>query len=389
MIKRAFAFLSSLVLAVSILAIPVFGENQFVPSTEHIDVTQASAELFAMDEIERVISKGREDCIWTEETALSEPVALYDPFGYCSGYVFKLYTGTSYVGYMQVNNLDGDFSRVSSSFGGIPAYEGLGGSIDSIMEISSDDRLYYFGSLTFCVKLENGNYQPIDNILQIEQEDAESYYSEYLVRRAQRKAESSADVDEEISTQNQRTRSVQSFTLVTTDDFSNLYATRPNGTRQQVTEHCSPTAATNIMLYFRSTGDSPLSASLSDSTIFMELYYAMDTNEISTSNTVQATGTVRTNIKTGISTFCTNRNCTPSSFGKISSVTLRKIKSRVDDGCLLLTSLDDYPSEGYNHSVVIFDYSGDEITISNGWDRIYHDIEYDDLDIAQFVYVGY
>lgn len=63
----------------------------------------------------------------------------------------------------------------------------------------------------------------------------------------------------------------QSFTLVTTSDSSNLYATRPNGTRQIVVEHCAPTAATNIMLYFRSTGDSLLSSSLSNSMIFMEL----------------------------------------------------------------------------------------------------------------------
>ena len=29
----------------------------------------------------------------------------------------------------------------------------------------------------------------------------------------------------------------RAFTLVTTNDFSNLYATRPNGTQQRVTEH--------------------------------------------------------------------------------------------------------------------------------------------------------
>lgn len=120
--------------------------------------------------------------------------------------------------------------------------------------------------------------------------------------------------------------STQSFSLVTTSDFSNLYATRPNGTRQRVTQHCSPTAATNIMLYFRSTGDSPLSSSVSNSTIFMELYYAMDTNSISSSNEITATGTQRANIKPGISSFCSGRNCTPSSLGKASSVTFSGMK---------------------------------------------------------------
>lgn len=184
-------------------------------------------------------------------------------------------------------------------------------------------------------------------------------------------------------------RSVQSFSLVTTSDFSNLYATRPNGTRQRVTQHCSPTAATNIMLYFRSTGDSPLSSSVSNSTIFMELYYAMDTNSISSSNEITATGTQRANIKPGISSFCSGRNCTPSSLGKASSVTFSGMKNHLNDGELLLISLNDFPDKNSNHSVVAFDYSGDYLSLSTGWDRDYHLYLYSGLSIGQYVYVGY
>ena len=176
---------------------------------------------------------------------------------------------------------------------------------------------------------------------------------------------------------------------MTTSDFSNLYATRPNGTRQRVTQHCSPTAATNIMLYFRSTGDSPLSSSVSNSTIFMELYYAMDTNSISSSNEITATGTPRANIKPGISSFCSGRNCTPSSLGKASSITFSGMKNHLNDGELLLISLDDFPNEDSRHSVVAFDYSGNYLSLSTGWDMDYHSYLYSGLSIGQYVYVGY
>lgn len=176
---------------------------------------------------------------------------------------------------------------------------------------------------------------------------------------------------------------------MTTSDFSNLYATRPNGTRQRVTQHCSPTAATNIMLYFRSTGDSPLSSSVSNSTIFMELYYAMDTKSISSSNEITATGKPRANIKPGISSFCSGRNCTPSSLGKASSVTFSAMKNHLNDGELLLISLDDFPNENSRHSVVAFDYSGNYLSLSTGWDTDYHLYLYSGLSIGQYVYVGY
>lgn len=143
------------------------------------------------------------------------------------------------------------------------------------------------------------------------------------------------------------------------------------------------------MLYFRSTGDSPLSSSVGNSTIFIELYYAMDTNSISSSNEITATGTQRANIKPGISSFCSGRNCTPSSLGKASSVTFSGMKNHLNDGELLLISLNDFPDKNSNHSVVAFDYSGDYLSLSTGWDRDYHFYLYSGLSIGQYVYVGY
>ena len=121
----------------------------------------------------------------------------------------------------------------------------------------------------------------------------------------------------------------------------------------------------------------------------MELYYAMDTNSISSSNEITATGTQRANIKPGISSFCSGRNCTPSSLGKASSVTFSGMKNHLNDGELLLISLNDFPDKNSNHSVVAFDYSGDYLSLSTGWDRDYHLYLYSGLSIGQYVYVGY
>lgn len=65
------------------------------------------------------------------------------------------------------------------------------------------------------------------------------------------------------------------------------------------------------------------------------------------------------------------------------------MKNHLNDGELLLISLNDFPDKNSNHSVVAFDYSGDYLSLSTGWDRDYHLYLYSGLSIGQYVYVGY
>ena len=389
-IKKGVALLLCVMLVTTLVGFAPASAGQPISNiTDSYVATESAATSFAREEIRHIVEESPSNCIWNETTDICSSIALYDYDDVCIGYVFKLSTDGGPTGYIQVNNINNELVTYCYSFNGKPAYEGLATNEGSSLA-SSDDKLYFFGNFAYCTKLTNGNFSPLDSVEEFSVHDVAAFYHDFLNHANQCKEECDVTSESTASLQNTTSmHSTQSFSLVTTSDFSNLYATRPNGTRQRVTQHCSPTAATNIMLYFRSTGDSPLSSSVSNSTIFMELYYAMDTNSISSSNEITATGTQRANIKPGISSFCSGRNCTPSSLGKASSVTFSGMKNHLNDGELLLISLDDFTNEGSKHSVVAFDYSGNNLSLSTGWDTDYHLYLYSGLSIGQYVYVGY
>lgn len=353
------------------------------------DDSQASAKQFVKDEIYRVVAEASSECSWSKETVLGTPIVLYDAYDNCNGYVFKLYTGGCETGYIQINCFDGTFKVYCYSFTGIPAYEGMSNTYEDQLAASKNGRLYFFGNMTYCIKTKDNAFRAIDAVDAISIDAARTYYDSFRNAIKEKAVEQEKEIRIKEENESYYAPQTRAFTLVTTNDFSNLYATRPNGTQQRVTQHCSPTAATNIMRYFRSTGASPLSTTLSNTTIFMEMYYAMDTNAIRTSNIIQATGTRWVNIQPGISSFCSGRNCFPKSIGTVSGVTLAGIKSHINKGELLQMELEDFPSEGTNHSVVLFGYSGNSLRISHGWDTSYHYYPYTALTIAQYVYVGY
>lgn len=59
-------------------------------------------------------------------------------------------------GYLQVDALGGELCTGAHSFTGIPAYEGLaeeGGGT------ASEERLYFFGGISYGVRLEDGSFR--------------------------------------------------------------------------------------------------------------------------------------------------------------------------------------------------------------------------------------
>lgn len=353
------------------------------------DISQVSAEQFVKEEIHRIVAEASLGCSWSEETEYGTPVVLYDAYDNCNGYVFKLYTNGNETGYIQINCFDGKFMVYCYSFTGIPAYEGLSNTYEDQLAASKNGRIYFFGNMTYCIKTKDDAFRALDAVDAISIETARTYYDSFRNAIKEKAVEREEERQIKDGSKSYYAPQTRAFALVTMNDFSNLYATRPNGTQQRVTQHCSPTAATNIMRYFRFTGVSPLSSSLSNATIFMEMYYAMDTNAIRTSNTIQATGTLWSNIQPGISSFCSGRNCSPKAIGTVLSITLTEIKSHINKGELLQMELVNFPEQYVNHSVVLFGYSGSSLRISTGWDTSYHNYSYDGLTIEQYVYVGY
>lgn len=353
----------------------------------NLEMSSEEATEYVLDEIEKIILEGDQNCAWNSSTKPYICIPLYDYDDNCIGYIFKLSTDNKETGYIQINTFNGEAKVYCYSFDGIPAYEGLtSNNIETIEE--NDKKLYFFGNMNYCLKSNDNNFELLGTSLEYNKNSIISFYETYI-EQVKTQREEQAVSDDLYAETNSVSRTVQNFTPVEMDDFANIYATRPNGTQQKVTDYCAPTAATNIMLYFRSTGESNLSKSLSKNTIFIELYYAMDTNSISSSNEVLISGTTRSNIKKGINTFAKSRNCSPSSLGTITSVTLSNMKSKIDNGNLLQVSVNDFEGTSGGHSIVSFGYNGSKLKVYTGWDKSEHSYSYSDLSISQFVYVGY
>lgn len=383
--SRIIGILTSAVLmlsALSAFAFPLEGEPALCTEEEYRDYVQEA--------IAEAIVRGHPDCVWDETTGIFQSIPLYDFEGNCNGYLYRLQTNGEITGYLQVNGFDGFPAFSCLSFMGFPAVEGMEGDIYSKIEASPDQRLYFGGGLSYFLRTEDGHLRMVGTLDTYTYEEANEHYQSYLQKRRER-IEQSEDEDLLPLSADESTNFLvraSSFSLVQMSDFSDLYAKRPNGTMERVSKHCSPTAAVNIMNYFRANGASSLDADLTDKQMFMDFYYDMDTNKISSSNQLQNTGTTRTNVEPGYTSFCQSWDCTPSELGTVTSVTERGLKQKLQSGCLLHLCANNFENVG-NHDIVVFDYSGSSLYISTGYDTLYHWYSFDDLDISRYIYVRY
>ena len=107
---------------------------------------------------------------------------LYGPDDRCNGYVCRLTTGGMETGYLQVDALGGELCTGAYSFTGIPAYEGLaeeGGGT------ASEERLYFFGGISYGVRLEDGSFRLMGSPERVSAETAAEQYR-HTVEQVQR-----------------------------------------------------------------------------------------------------------------------------------------------------------------------------------------------------------
>lgn len=138
-----------------------------------ISVTEKQAMTFAEGEIRRIAGEGGPDCTWDDTTAILQGRPLYGPDDRCNGYVCRLTTGGMETGYLQVDALGGELCTGAYSFTGIPAYEGLaeeGGGT------ASEERLYFFGGISYGVRLEDGSFRLMGSPERVSAETAAEQY---------------------------------------------------------------------------------------------------------------------------------------------------------------------------------------------------------------------
>lgn len=173
------------VLAVSLLAVLVLlwiGRGGREPEKTGVSVTEEQAMTFAEGEIRRIAGEGGPDCTWDDTTAILQGRPLYGPDDRCNGYVCRLTTGGMETGYLQVDALGGELCTGAYSFAGIPAYEGLaeeGGGT------ASEERLYFFGGISYGVRLEDGSFQLMGSPERVSAETAAEQYR-HTVEQVQR-----------------------------------------------------------------------------------------------------------------------------------------------------------------------------------------------------------
>ena len=157
---RIIAVLAVSLLAVLVLVLLWIGRGGREPEGTVVSVTEKQAMTCAEGEIRRIAGEGGPDCTWDD----------------------RLTTGGMETGYLQVDALGGELCTGAYSFDGIPAYEGLaeeGGGT------ASEERLYFFGGISYGVRLEDGSFRLMGSPERVSAETAAEQYR-HTVEQVQR-----------------------------------------------------------------------------------------------------------------------------------------------------------------------------------------------------------
>ncbi len=218
-IKRLFLSVISLTFVIFLFySITVYTVQPDSAAPVPIDLNESSAENFARNEINKIIEMNDPLCTWSKETELGIPVALYDCDDVCNGYVYKLYTNAEETGYMQVNYFNGELCAYCYSFAGIPAYEGLATDGIGTAYRVQDNKLYFFGNMTYCVK-ENDGFRAIDDVNEIKMDTVKAYYQEFLNEIYQKHIEYENERAEPEIAESNSVRTIQQQGYVSTNNI--------------------------------------------------------------------------------------------------------------------------------------------------------------------------
>lgn len=177
------------------------------------------------------------------------------------------------------------------------------------------------------------------------------------------------------------------FTPCVTDDFDDMKITDSKGRRVYPHDHCSPTAATTIMKYFKYLGKSSLSNSYSNNDVFAKFYIAMDTNGGVSGS--KDSGTVRSKIAPSYIKVGRDLNAKPKDSSKLSGTSSKIMQSELERGKLLHVSVDTLGSKKGGHSIAVVSYSNGYFEIADGWSASFRNVAYSDMNVKQVVAVNY
>lgn len=334
-----------------------------------------------------IIDSADPTCPWNNDTTFSSITPLYNLDNTINGYIVKLLTDGEDSGFIQIHVINGLFSVYCY------AYEGIS-EVDSMAEYweydLSNEIVYFLGSFKYLISTSDGYLDLASNtLLDVDLPALQAKEVAYA-----NQVQSTPLVLEEpsfLATQSVIIThgSEDDYTWPVCDDFKSLSISYNGTTHNGIDNHCTPTAATGIFRYLNHLGRTNCTSGENTNQTFEKMYIALNTNNIRFS-TNTGDGTSRGQIAVGLRWYATNNNCALT-IEQANFNTLNSMKSHIDNGRLLLVSVDNFEnsdSDPSGHSIVVTGYSSNTLCIQNGWIRNSVMYSYSSLDIAQYVYIG-
>lgn len=308
------------------------------------------AEAVATSEIQKFILSNDSIVTWNASTKISSYIELYDVGNNINGYVFRLETDDLPSGFIQVGKFGEDYIVMNLGFEGEDYLASMlynNGLSETILESS---KVYFLGNMNYFVYHEN-ELVDLSNakICNKSMEDLMEPYEDYVDY-----------VTTELHTESTPTSISTLSTAATTVTVGNVLSSqlRTTGYYSGYSDHCAPTAATNLVLYW-SVFKGYTALGTNPDTIFSYFYSNMNTNN----NSDGTTGTKFSNIYGPIVNYFTSK-ISYASYGRcdFTGTTVDRAErysdlcDLIDAGFPLQLEILQWTATG-NHSVNVWGYN--------------------------------
>lgn len=338
---------------------------------------------------------------WTSETKISKTITLYRFDNTISGFIYNLETEGKPSGYIQINVQSDGLVPFCIGFEGDDYLSTLLDNNNLSLDEQLETKIYYVGGFNYYCSNSQGKIIDLLNeqVLLCSIEELSRDYNQY-VRNQLYKEETSEETEEKTAREQNRKNNYSANSLqtpITTTAYN--YAAGALSYRNTLyyqdyldstlCNHCAPTAATNMVLYW-SVARGHTSLGSNDTSIFEYMYDEMNTS---------STGTAYIDIFDPILDYFFAYGYSSSlAYALWYGVTFNRIKSAIDSNIPVQLEIGDW-SATIGHSINVWGYNTggtyDYYYVTTNLNTGSYNPSYSLLNISnysdyrQFEYVGY
>ena len=249
-------------------------------------------------------------------------------------------------------------------------------------------KLYYANPFEIYLKGEDGKiYNLMPESGNYQEEVKEEELNETFAKRKVEFGSKPELIKEKDDPKGKEEMMMSSYTPCIMSDFSGIKVTDSKGRRVYPHDHCSPTAATTVMSYFKYIKKANLSKAYSNKDIFAKFYIAMDTNGGTSGNKDE--GTARDKIGPSYSKVGGDLGAKPKNVIVQKNVSSNNMSTALKNGYVLHISVDKLGAVEGGHSVASISYYEGYFKVADGWNSYFREILYSNMKIKQVVQISY